>query len=390
MSEEVPDEPDEPDSVDDQTDESGDVDPADSPPRRSSARGSRGRSRAQQQFEKSIARNLLSQTELLRAQQRLTENFLRSVGGIDSLQKQLLGVAPQVDAFRAQQVQLGESIARNVLSQTEVVRAQQRLTENLLQSVGGIDGFHNQLLPLLPQIEAFRRFAKVTIPSLIKLPPPNLPMDWLPPNWEDVDGLDIDEAIGIVLDEGVPLAWAPRPAIVAQLVDASDGGARDEILRSSCDDIADDCAVVLAEIGAPELKPLVDLAVEAVAALRGGYSSGAQALAGNVFDTLLRDATRRGVIFTGPPVGYFKYDKVRKRIIPVSDDTSIGHFRAACVLSAALPALENYDPSDPPPSRFVRHATAHCTHPIQYTPVNAIIAVMLMVSMLREAEASGW
>ena len=74
----------------------------------------------------------------------------------------------------------------------------------------------------------------------------------------------------------------------------------------------------------------------------------------------------------------------------MSDDTVIRRFRPDCVLSAALAALEKYDPSDPPPARFVRHATAHRACPEQYTPVNAIAAVMLMASMLREAQVSGW
>jgi len=136
--------------------------------------------------------------------------------------------------------------------------------------------------------------------------------------------------------------------------------------------------------------PLAKLAADAVIALRDGHPSGAQALAGNVFDTLLRDAARRGVIFARPPVGYFKYDKITKRITPVSDDTLITRFRADCVLTASLPALEDYDPSDPPPTRFVRHATAHYARPEQYTQVNAIVAVMLMTSMLREAQSSAW
>ena len=93
---------------------------------------------------------------------------------------------------------------------------------------------------------------------------------------------------------------------------------------------------------------------------------------------------------TAPPVGYFKYDKVRKQITPVSDDTVIRRFRADCVLSASLPALQPYDPSDPPPVRFVRHATAHCVRPEQHPPVNAVVAAMLMTSMLREARSSGW
>jgi hypothetical protein len=271
----------------------------------------------------------------------------------------------------------------------EALRKQQQITENFLQSVGGLDRLQKQILDTQLQLNAFRQFAR-SIPQLIRLPTLNLPEDWYPPNWEGVADLDIDAAISIVLDEGVPLVWVPGPAIVAQLVSAPDADARADILLSLRDEIAGDCIAVLAEIGAPELKPLAELAVEAVTALRSGHPSGAQALASNVFDTLLRDSARRGVIFAGPPVGYFKYDKVRKQIQPVSDNTAIGRFRSACVLSAALPALENYDPSDPPPPRFVRHATAHCAHPIQYTPANAIVAVMLMVSMLREAEASGW
>lgn len=66
------------------------------------------------------------------------------------------------------------------------------------------------------------------------------------------------------------------------------------------DRIAEDCLVVLGEIVAPELPPLTKLAAEAVIALRDGHRSGAQALAGNIFDTLLRDAAGRGVIFAGP------------------------------------------------------------------------------------------
>jgi len=91
-----------------------------------------------------------------------------------------------------------------------------------------------------------------------------------------------------------------------------------------------------------------------------------------------------------PPGSYFRYAKVRKQITPVSDDTVIRQFRPHCVLSAALAALQDYDPSYPSPGRFVRHATAHCACPEQYTLVNAIVAVMLMASTLREAQASAW
>jgi hypothetical protein len=321
----------------------------------------------QQQFGAPIARRLLPQLEVFQAQQRIAENLIRSMGGFDRLQRQILAAQPRIEAFRAQQL----------------------FAESVFKNINAVSGLQRQVLGNLSQIEAFRSFARSVVPELAKLAS-LIPEDWFPRNWEQAPDLDIDAAIGIIVDEGIPLVWVPRAAIVAELVAAADADARDEVLLSSRDEIAEDCLAVLGEITAPDLKPLAELAAEAVTALRDGHRSSAQALAGNVFDTLLRDATRRGVIFTGPPVGYFKYDKVRKQITPVSDDTVIRRFRADCVLSASLPALQPYDPSDPPPARFIRHATAHCVRPEQYTPVNAVVAAMLMTSMLREAQSSGW
>ena len=293
------------------------------------------------------------------------------------------------------QDQFAASIARNLAPQLQTVLTRQlQPVVDAFRVQAGVS-FAQSIAPRLDQIfgsqlEVFRELARSAMPPLIELPTLNLLTDLLPPNWKDVPDLDIETVIGIVLDEGIPLVWVPRPAIVAELISAADADTRDGILSSSCDDIALDCLGIIGEITDAKLKPLAGLAAEAVTALQARHSSSAQALAGNIFDTLLRDATRRGVIFAGPPGGYFTYPKVRKQIAPVSDDTFISQFRSDCVLSAALAALQDYDPSDPPPARFVRHATAHCARPEQYTPVNAIVAVMLMASMLREAQASGW
>ena len=339
---------------------------------------------------------------LAEGQRQIMENVLKGAGGLNGMQQLFSNILPQAEAVNAQR-QIMENVLKgagglngmqqlfsNILPQAEAVNAQRQIMENVLKGAGGLNGMQQLFSNILPQAEAFRQFTGLVIPQLIKLPPLKLPTDWFPRNWEDVPDLDFDTAIGIVQDEGIPLVWVPRPAIVAELVGAADADARDGILLSFRDDLADDCLTALGEVTAPELKPLAELAGDAVSSLRSGHDSSAQALAGNVFDTLLRDATRRGVIFAGPPVGYFKYDKVLKRITPVSEDTVIRRFRPDCVLSAALSALQSYDPSDPPPNRFVRHATAHCARPEQYTPVNAIVAVMLVSSMLREAQASGW
>lgn len=321
----------------------------------------------QRLFGESLAKKLLPQLDMFRAQQRMAENLIRDIGGLGRIRQQVAAAQPLAEAFRGERL----------------------LAESVFKDLSAAGGLARWVFGDLSQIEAFREFSRSVVPDLAKVAS-LIPADWFPSNWEQMPDPDIDAAISVIVDEGIPLVWVPRPAIVAELVAAADAEARDEILLASREEITEDCLAVLGEITASELKPLAELAVEAVAALRDGHGSGAQALAGNIFDTLLRDAIRRGVIFAGPPGGYFKYDKVRKQIIPVSDDTLIRRFRADCVLSAALPALEPYDPSDPPPARFIRHATAHCARPEQYTPVNAVIAVMLMTSMLREAQASGW
>ena len=361
------------------------------------------------QFAEPILQNLAPLLDAALAQ-RITGDLARTINAAGHSQIRSLAIPSLLAASRVHQ-QLDDSITRTLAPYLESVLAQQRMAEDLARSVSAAGLLHRQFLAmpsilaatqmhqqlgesialsLAPHREAFAEFARSVVQPLIKLPSLNLPPDWFPRNWEDVPDLDVGKALVIILDEGVPLVWVPRPGIVAELVGAADADVRDGILLSSRDDIGADCLSVLDEVTAPELKPLAELAAEAVSALQGGHGSSAQALAGNVFDTLLRDGARRGVMFAGPPIGYFKYDKVRKQITPISDDTAIRRFRPDCVLSAAVAALENYDPSDPPPARFVRHATAHRACPAQYTPVNAIVAVMLVASMLREAQASGW
>jgi hypothetical protein len=308
-------------------------------------------------------------------------------------------IAPQLHEFAVRQHELADLAAQvgrfgQLISLQSVFDAADRYQE-LAKSLGPY------VAPRLAALEEAARSVaalwkttdSVLFP-LVKFPVLDfhLPPDWYPPNWQEVPGEDVDDladkAIAIIQGEGIPLVWVPRPETVRALVGATNADARDTILLASRDDISDDCTGVLTEITDAELMPLADLGAQALAALRDGHAAPAQALATNVFDTLLRDMGRRGVIFGGP-LGYFKYDKVRKRIEPVSDETLISQYRAACVLAAAVPALQNYEPADPAPVRFVRHATAHRAGPEQYTPVNAIVAVMLMASMLREAQASG-
>jgi hypothetical protein len=213
-------------------------------------------------------------------------------------------------------------------------------------------------------------------------------LEWLPANWRDTPGILLTEAV-TVINDGIPLIWVPRAAIVTDLVSAQGAAARAAILVVASAEISDDCSAALAEITRPELKPLAALAARTACSLRAGLPEPAQALAANVFDACLREMASRGTILE-PVSNRSWYGRVRKQIEPVEDETLLTEFRQACVMAPVLPALKDYMPGNPPPGTFARHATAHCASLDQYTDANAVISVMLATSVLREADQSDW
>jgi len=216
-----------------------------------------------------------------------------------------------------------------------------------------------------------------------------LPNAFNPPNWGALSETEVDIAMAILCDEGLPLAWVPRSAIVSELLSAPDGPSRLNLLAARIPEIITDCEEALDEVTDANLKPQVDLMRRALLCL-GTVPEGAQALATNVFDTFLHTAYQRGRLF-GAPFGKLKYSTVTNRITKVSDDTPLGEFREACVLSPAIAALKQFLPgTSPTPTDYGRHSTIHWADPQHYTAANAAIAVMLATSFLREAQASGW
>lgn len=294
----------------------------------------------------------------------------------------LISVGLQVPAYVAQMSQATAAYQRwvegwypNVL---EASRALQERAEQFHEASLRVAQHASQVAEAVTEFAARLPDAATLLQRLRQFYPVNWPSD-----------MDVDAAAQIMRDEGVPLAWVPRPSTVAKLVAAADLGARDALLVDRVRHIVEDCRTAMGEVRAVRLSSLAELALDAILALERGVPSAAQALATNVLDTLIRDAARRGQIF-GTPVGFFEYKKITKRITPVSDETLLAEYRTSCVFSPLLQALADYPGAGPIPTRFGRHPTAHLAHPTQYTPANAIIAVMLMTSMLREAQESGW
>jgi len=181
-------------------------------------------------------------------------------------------------------------------------------------------------------------------------------------------------------ESGIPTAWVPRSAVIAELV-AADADDRAAVIADHRSDILTDCITVLKEVSSPDLGEYVDLLDEALTAATSGQIRAAQALAASVFDTFLRDRFQPRKLS-----GY--YDRLKKEIKHLYDNAPMSTMRWGVVHVPVLVVLGLFDPTkgDPIPTNFNRHASAHAVGRVQYTPANAVIALALVTSMLREAQ----
>ncbi|GDY49069.1 hypothetical protein SANT12839_099510 [Streptomyces antimycoticus] len=207
----------------------------------------------------------------------------------------------------------------------------------------------------------------------------------MPANWRG-SRLDYSEMIAL-MQEGVPLAWVPPADVIQQLLTADDPASRARVIDDCRPTILASCEAALASVTDTRFIAQRALLEECVRMAEHGMFSGAQALAANVWDTLIR-----GLAFANPewlkPNGQWQgYPKVLENIPAVEDDDpTIRQFREAAAFLPFPQALKTFWPPTPVPQNFNRHATAHAAATTQYTPVNAVTAVMLAVSVLRDID----
>lgn len=128
-----------------------------------------------------------------------------------------------------------------------------------------------------------------------------------------------------------------------------------------------------------DLAPRVPQAVEAVEALLAGFPQAAQALAVAVSESLLTEYVANGRT----------YGELRIDVAVDTDDLTIVDVRTTFAL---LPVHRFYTPwrphtGVPAPGELSRHVTVHHARADHLTPENALIAVMLLSSLLRDLHA---
>lgn len=225
-----------------------------------------------------------------------------------------------------------------------------------------------------------------------------------PPNWpvgDTMTGEDYPTAITLSFEEGIPLAWVPDTETVQLLLAVPTGPEgrtkRREILADRRPIILNHCQAQVDALAndpdtAADQQRLVEVARQSIQALRADLPAPAQAAAANLVDQLMRR-----LIY--PIDGKYAYKAASQKVTDLTALTTVWSFRVLAFLrelATLMPvpkSLTEWWPNKGMalPDSFSRHTTAHAiAEPDQVNPVNALIAIMLAVSLLRQETASGW
>lgn len=198
----------------------------------------------------------------------------------------------------------------------------------------------------------------------------------LAPNWRGLDDDEVAAAVGLMVDHGLNVAWAPRVEVVRLLVTVSDTAERDAILVGRAGEVLDDVDENLVAITRHDFAEAVDAVREAVANCRDGRHRSCIALVVVVLTALVHG-----------PLGHQEFSRARKRYENLDpEDALLSEFREYAVLRCLHRAILRTDEWSG--SGFNRHAAAHSLHAEQYTHANAVGALLLLTGLLRELERS--
>lgn len=212
--------------------------------------------------------------------------------------------------------------------------------------------------------------------------------NWWPPNWPK--DIELDAMQVILNDEGLPLVWVPRAEIVTEVLAAEGRDERVAVLVARRAEVADDCRAVLTEIAHPRLLPQRRLLAAAVKALDKGHDEAAQSLAVLVAETAVLQAAAAGHI-DGVAKHSKLYERVKDAVRVDLDEAPAWLLRVAASLAPVAGFFTPFFPhkGDPVPAGMSRHVTVHFAFDEHYTEEHAVVAVLLMVSVVRGLQ-QGW
>ena len=221
-------------------------------------------------------------------------------------------------------------------------------------------------------------------------------MHWLrPQNWHGCARTP-DQIVSIAAESGIPIAWVPSADVLAEIA-AADPTDHMSVLLSHKDAVLDQCETLLVRCNDPEIGDAQPLGRRALRAFRDGHHEAAMSLAVNVAEGLALWASRRrdfmfesrqSDVATKLQVSGYKLARAKLRLLKSKEHRS----RFDVVHEALLAPIPSFfakcriEDCDPIPDTASRHATVHqptCAH---LSPSNALLSLMLCVSLLRHQQ----
>jgi hypothetical protein len=183
------------------------------------------------------------------------------------------------------------------------------------------------------------------------------------PNWHGARSINQLETL--LLDEGLALGWVPPADILNALLTASSKQERRRILGARWKRVVAACRESIESASEADFAQYRGFALNVIKMLEDGHPEGAQALAANLLDTMLRET------LDGPS---------RKEVTDQRNRLSIDDLpmRAAMVFGGIWGSHTEFWQSrgDSIPREFTRHGSAHAVSRMQYSRINAVIALM--------------
>jgi hypothetical protein len=194
---------------------------------------------------------------------------------------------------------------------------------------------------------------------------------YLPVNWPR--GVDLRRITAVIQEDGLPLVWVPPATVVEEVLKAPDRNARVAVLLRHETDLLGDCRRVLRDVTAERMSAQLPLAPAALAALEAGHHETAQALAVVVTDAVIKDWIEG------------KWEAVAEQVHFDPEEVSITEVR----LQAAVAPIANFKrryfatANEERPEVVNRQVTVHYADAAHFTGGNALVACLLMTSVLR-------
>lgn len=289
---------------------------------------------------------------------RVTESLAKA--SID-WNRQLAGISDQINAYMRAQT----SLAMQATELVQPYAALKSLTESVRPYHAAMQSLTQSMKPLQDAAQVLSRIDLTWVRDAWSAA--------MPPNWQELDPDDIDRVLEVMEETGWCLVWCSRVATVRALIEADGVETRTQVLLDSQSTVIEDLHDCLGAVKHEQALEYRRAASLAIRAFEDGHPEAAQALAASDVSAIINTRFR------------LKFADAKVRFTGDPRNQSISAFREQAVLSVVAQSLQQYHgATDPVPSSFSRHATAHSISRTQYTEVNSLASLLLAVALSAE------